>query len=274
MQAWINLVILAVVQGITEFLPVSSSGHLEVLSAFFGFRGEESVTIEIMLHTGSLVAIVIFYFRLLLGFFTKSQFHLLLMVLLGSIPAGIAGVAIKGAGMDAAVSGYLPLVGMGFLITGVLLNLPDKKKLVERATGGKAPTELADISWKQALVIGLAQMVAIRPGISRSGSTISVGLLAGLKRDAAAAFSFLLALPAIAGATLLEVVKLVRKGNGGYSFSYCQLAVAAIVSAVVSYFALRFLVRLVNQGRLGIFRYYLFALGAAVLIYSLWIIDK
>ncbi len=270
MAIWLNLLILAVVQGITEFLPVSSSGHLAVLSAFFGFRGEESITIEIMLHAGSLVAIAVFYFRLLLGFFTRSQFRLLLMIILASIPAGVAGVAVKHYGVIEDISGYLPAIGMAFLVTAVVLHLPDKEKLMQRTTKGREPTDLANISWKQAVVIGLAQMVAILPGISRSGSTISVGLLSGLKRDAAASFSFLLALPAIAGATLLELVKLLKHGNSGYAFSYCQLAVAAAVSAVVSYFALRFLVKLVNQGRLGVFRYYLFSLAAAVFIYSIY----
>ena len=100
MNVWIYVVILAVVQGIAEFLPISSSGHLAVLGTLFGFREDRSLALGIVLHAGSLLAILVFYFRTLLGFFRKEQFHLLLMVIVGTIPAGLAGVALKLSGLD------------------------------------------------------------------------------------------------------------------------------------------------------------------------------
>ena len=266
MSVWIYIAILAVVQGIAEFLPISSSGHLAVLGALFDFRPDESLSLGIVLHAGSLLAIVVFYFRTLLGFFRRDQFHLLLMVVLGSVPAGVAGVLLKLSGMGEMLFGDLLLIGMAFLITGTVLHLTGKKKLIP--TGEH--TELRAISWRQSLIIGLTQMVAIGPGISRSGSTISAGLLCGVSREAAAAFSFLLALPAIAGAAFLELLSLLREsGESGLTLEPGQLVFAVALSAGVSFGALAFLVRMVRKGRLDLFSWYMFAVGAAVIIWRI-----
>ncbi len=259
MSLWIYVVLLAVIQGLTEFLPVSSSGHLAVLAAFFGFKGEESATLGIMLHAGSLLAIIVFYFQLLLGFFKRDQFHLLCMVILGSIPAGVAGVVIKHFKWDEWLFGDLAVIALGFLITGALLRLSGKEKLIRRDT---PPTPIKEITWKQSLTVGVVQSAAILPGISRSGSTIVAGLLAGIERESAAAFSFLLALPAIFGATLLETLDLVRgKAASAMTVSYLQLGVAVAVSAIVSFAALHFLVKVVKKGKLCYFSWYVIALG-------------
>ena len=261
---WIKLFLLAVLQGVTEFLPVSSSGHLAVLLSLFGFDGETGAAIGIMLHAGSLVAITIFYFKLLIGFFRRDQLPLLGMVIIGTIPAGIAGVLLKKFGIDAMLVGFMPVVGLGFLITATVLRISGKEKLfVNRGE----PVELKDITWKQALAVGCAQMVAIIPGISRSGTTISVGMISGIKREAAAAFSFLLAIPAIAGATLLELVELCCDEQcAGNAVNLWEMIFAVAVSAVVSFLSLTFLIKIVRKGKLAVFGYYLFALGALVLL--------
>ena len=265
---WVYIAILAVVQGIAEFLPISSSGHLALLGAVFDIDPERSLSLGIVLHAGSLLAIVAFYFRTLLGFLRRDQLHLLLMVVLGSIPAGIGGVALKLSGAGEMLFGDPLLIGMAFLITGMVLRLTAKPKLVP---AGK-PAELKEITWRQALIVGFSQMVAIIPGISRSGSTIAAGILCGVGREAAATFSFLLALPAIGGAALLELMKLAKHGAGDEIADPGILAFAVVLSCMVSYGALTLLVKLVRGGRLEWFSWYLFALGATVIVWRIVLI--
>jgi len=271
---WLYITILAMVQGITEFLPVSSSGHLAVLGNWFGFRESEALSLGIVLHAGSLAAIVTVYFRELWKFLRPGRWHLLCMVVLGTIPAGVAGVALKSLHWDESLFGDMVVVGLGFLITGSVLRLSGRKKLVARSESGDA-TGLEDISWRQALTIGLAQMAAITPGISRSGSTIGAAMLCGVERGAAATFSFLLAIPAIGGAALLEVLKLCKSGDGSAgSVALPLLLLGFAVSALVSFGALTLLLKIVRRGKLSWFSWYLFLLGALVLGWQFFVAVK
>lgn len=267
MSLWVYLFLLAFTQGITEFLPISSSGHLAVLGSVFGFREPESLSFGIVLHAGSLAAIVVFYFRELWKFVVPGRRHLLGMVLLGSVPAGIGGVALKMLELDERLFSKesLMMVGFSFLITGALLRLTGKPKLTARADSPSAH-DLDSISARQALTIGVAQLIALLPGISRSGSTIAAGILSGVKREAAAAFSFLLALVAIGGAVFLEVIKLLRRGGGNGEFGTIHFVFGFIVSAAVSFVSLAFLMKVIRKGRFAWFSYYLFLLGAAVIV--------
>ena len=266
MQNWIHIIIMAAAQGLTEFLPVSSSGHLVVLGKLFGFDADTNLSLGIFLHAGSLFAIVAFYFKLLMGFFKKEQFHLLLMLIAGSIPAAAAGVTLKLTGWGAKLFDDPLITGMAFLVTGALLLLTGKKKLVpdqERAVA------IRDITLKQAVIVGLVQMGAILPGISRSGSTISAGVLCGVKREDAAAFSFLLALPAIAGASLIELLSALRgAGEAAQSLPALQLVAAVVISFLFSMGALICVVSIVKKSRLSVFSWYLFALGIAVIVWQ------
>lgn len=248
---------LAVLQGLTEFLPVSSSGHLVLLGSIFGFSGEENLALGVLLHAGSLAAIVTFYFSTLIGFFKKDQFKLLLMVIVGSVPAGIAGVALELSGLNTALFSNPAAVGLAFWITATLLRITSKPKLCAKCE----PVELKNITLKQALTVGFSQAFAILPGISRSGSTIATGLICGIKREDAATFSFLLATPAICGAILLEILKVYKDGISVQG-EWGQLIVAVIVSALVSYGALKLLVNIVKKGKLVWFSWYLYAAGA------------
>ena len=160
-------------------------------------------------------------------------------------------------------------VAMGFLITASILRLTGKEKL--RAKGD---TELKDITLTQSLKIGFTQALAIIPGISRSGSTIAAGYLAGVKFEAAAAFSFLLALPAIAGAVLLEMIDLGRNSFQLGDFSTTQLTAAFLISAVTSFASLYLLVKLVRQRKLKYFSWYMFFIGAAVMIWQILSMSK
>lgn len=268
MENFIKVTILAVVQGLTEFLPVSSSGHLELLTSFFKFRNSDSMTLSIMLHAGSLAAIVIFYFKTIWGLFKKENCRVIGLIVLGSVPAGIFGVTLKLTGYDAMLSSSLPIVGFGFLITAALLRLSTKEKLIQLGPG-EAPKKLSEMSWRQALTIGVVQAIAIVPGISRSGSTISCGIITGVERESAAAFSFLLALPAIGGAALLEFIGLLKGSSTAVDvFTLPQLVWGVCLSAAVSFGALALLMNFVKKGKLVWFAWYLNLLGAAVLLYS------
>lgn len=268
MEQFIKVTLLAILQGVTEFLPVSSSGHLELLSTFFKFKNSDSMTLSIMLHAGSLAAIIVFYFKTIWSLLKKENLRVIGMILLGSIPAGIFGITLKLTGYDEMLSNSIVVVGFGFLITAALLRISTKEKLIQLAPG-EAPKKLSEISWYQALTVGVVQAVAIVPGISRSGSTISCGIITGIERQSAATFSFLLALPAIGGAALLELLSLLKKGSGGTEvFTAAQLIWGVSVSAVVSFGALALLMNFVKKGKLVWFSWYLNILGAAVLLYS------
>lgn len=273
MSQYLYVTLLALVQGLTEFLPVSSSGHLAVLGGLFGFHESESLSLGIVLHAGSLAAIVVVYFRELCKFLRPERFHLLGMLIVATIPAGVVGVLLKRLHLDDMLFGDMLVVGIGFLITGAVLRLTGRGRLVAKSEGGEA-TPLENISWRQALTVGLAQMVAVTPGISRSGSTIATGVLCGLERSAAATFSFLMAIPVIGGAALLEVLKLCSDKEAAGGVPHGALVLGFAVSAVVSLAALRLLLRLVRRGKLCWFSWYMFAVGALVFGWQLYLAVK
>lgn len=257
MMETLKYVLLAVIQGLTEFLPVSSSGHLVLLGSAFGFDGEANLALGVLLHAGSLAAIIVFYFDTLIGFFRRDQLHLLLMVVLGSVPAGIAGVALELTGVNTSLFDNPAAVGIAFWITATLLRMTAKPKLCAKCE----PVELKKITVRQTLIIGFTQAFAILPGISRSGSTISAAVMSGVKREDAATFSFLLATPAICGAILLEILKMFRQG-AVIQGNAAGLIIAVLVSAAVSYGALKLLVNIVKRGKLVWFSWYLYIAGA------------
>lgn len=274
MSMWFYVVLLAVTQGVAEFLPISSSGHLALLGAWFGVDTERSLSLGILLHAGSLTAIVLFYFRTLLSFLKPDRWRLACMVVIGTIPAGIGGVALKATGWDERMFGDLMAIGVAFLITATLLRLSEKPKLILRSgqERGTPPTELEAITLRQAAVIGTAQMFAILPGISRSGSTIAAGILTGVGREAAGTFSFLLAIPAIGGAAFLELLSMWKKGGAAAdpgALDATQAVVGFFISAAVSYAALAWLIRLIRKGRLAWFSWYLYTLGTAVVLWQI-----
>jgi undecaprenyl-diphosphatase len=256
-----KIIILAAVQGIAEFLPISSSGHLVVIGKLLEFNPEASVQMNIVLHAGTLSAIIIYYFKELLNLLKPTGYKLLLPLFIGTLPVAIVGVLIKKTGLDDILFNNLFIPGIGFLITATLLWWGLRK--------GTDATPLEKISLKQALLVGIAQSIAIMPGISRSGSTISAGLKLGLKKADAARFSFLLAIPAIGGASLVEILSALKKQENVINSSQgIPLLIGFVVSAVIGYAALRLLLKLLQKGRLDIFAWYLYLAGASVLIWA------
>jgi undecaprenyl-diphosphatase len=261
----IEVLILAVVQGIAEFLPISSSGHLVVGEALldqFGHPIEEKLGLVIVLHVGTLAAILVFYWQRIWRLLDVDR-RVIGLLVVGSLPAAVVGLTIKGTAWGKTLEGGLEnplLAGLMFPITGVML------LWAARHEGGQ--TTCREMGFSQAFVIGLLQAVAILPGISRSGATIVAGLGCGLRRDESAAFSFLLAVPAIAGAGLLEYMKLAKHGPGPIPMA--GLLLGAVASFLVGLAALWWLIRWINQGRLSRFAWYVIPLGAIVVVWQAW----
>lgn len=268
----VQVIILAVLQGIAEFLPISSSGHVVVMSKLLD--GKFDVTeLNIVLHAGTLLSIFVFYRRQILWLLTKNR-RVVPMLVIGTLPVVVTGLVIK---MKYSWITKDPLLaGFMFVVTGFLLMTLDKlgndDEDDEKKSAGAEPTpetgiEYTEISWKQSLIIGLFQAVAILPGISRSGSTIVGGCLLGLKRQSAATFSFLLAIPAILGATSLEVYSMIKEEP---STPLWLLALGFFISFVVGLGSIALLVRWLGKGRLHLFAYYVIPLGFTVVVWQLF----
>ena len=256
----LQVVLLAVVQGIGEFLPISSSGHIVVLASLFEQFGQpfpgEKLTVNIVLHLGTLLAILVFYWRRILGLLGGER-RVIGLLVVGTIPAVIAGLWIGryfGGVLESPMTTGLmfPVTGLGLLWT-------------IRATPGEVTCR--SLSYGQALVIGLAQAFAILPGISRSGATIVAALACGMRRDEAATFSFLLAIPVIAGGGLLHLVDVLEHPPAGFQPGI--LAIGALVSFTVGLAALGWLVRWLERGKLHRFAWWVLILGPVVVAWQL-----
>lgn len=255
-----EILILAVVQGVAEFLPVSSSGHIVVLSHWMQERGSKPPDIgdlNIVLHVGTLFSILVFYHQRIWRLLTTER-RIIGMLILGTIPAVLVGLPIKKLCEHILENPWI--AGAMFPVTGAALLF-----LSYRPAG---TVEYPQMTIRQALWIGISQAVAILPGLSRSGSTIATGVGVGLTRNSAAAFSFLLAIPVIAGAGLLEGLDAWKTGELSTPISH--LLLGAAVSFVVGLGSLWALNRWLEQGRLQIFAWYCILLGIAVLGWQSW----
>jgi undecaprenyl-diphosphatase len=260
-----TILILAVVQGVTEFLPVSSSGHLVVAEALFQSLGwgsvPEKLEVNIALHVGTLVSVLIYYWRDIVRVLTTDR-RAIGLIIVGSIPAGIIGVGIKvfaPESVENMLTESALFAGSLFPVTALLLIWSSRQPPHEKG--------YVELSYSAAFAIGVFQAIAILPGISRSGATIAAGLVMGLKRDAAATFAFLLAIPAIGGAGLLEAMEVI--GGQPSSTPPGILAAGVVVSTLVGLVSLAALVRFVQRGRLAVFAWYLVPLGIAVVAWQL-----
>jgi undecaprenyl-diphosphatase len=253
------VLILAVVQGLTEFLPVSSSGHLLVAAALCEQWGLELPTnvvpLSIVLHVGTLLSILVFYRRRIWRLLGEDR-RVIGLLVVGTIPAVLIGLPIKEFASDDLLNNLL-LAGAMFPVTGALL-LWASRHLNEEG-------QYAQLTYSQALLIGLFQAFAILPGVSRSGSTLTAGLLTGLDRENAASFAFLLAIPAIAGAGVLEAKDLVEQTAP----PLVALLIGAGISFVIGLAGLWWLTAWVRRGRLALFAWYCIPLGAVVLVWRL-----
>ena len=257
---YLRIVILGVVQGITEFLPISSDGHLVVADRLFGlFSGEAlpkgDLLETIILHLGTLLAILVIYFRRILRLLGADR-RVIGLLIAGTIPAGIVGIVLEERFSDWLIDPRL--TGAMLLANGVMLLWINRRS--------EGPLAYQQLTYAQTLLIGACQAAAPLLGISRSGTTIAGGLAVGLRRDDAATFSFLLAIPAISGAVAVALWKLARGAE--ISSSAGVLAVGATVSFFVGLVSLRLLLKVLSSGRLHWFGWWCIGLGAVVLAWQ------
>lgn len=259
----IEAIILGIIQGLTEFLPVSSSGHLELGKAILGDQSlpEESLLFTVVLHFATaLSTIVIFRKEILeiiaglLQFKWNEQTEFSLKIILSMIPAAIIGVLFNDQ-IEALFSRQIILVGAMLILTGLLLFLADRAKKTDKK-----------VTYKSALLIGISQAIAILPGISRSGATISTSVLLGIDRERAARFSFLMVVPLILGKMAKDLL------DGGIAESQMEvlpLVLGAIAAFVSGLLACQWMISLVKKSQLKYFSYYCLVVGVIALVISI-----
>ena len=263
-MTWLQTIVLAIAQGLTEFLPISSSGHLVLVPAVFGWI-DQGLTFDVAVHFGSLLAVAVYFrndlkslisggARLLGGDGSSAESRMAVFIVIGTVPAAIAGIFLAGwieANLRSPLVIVYTLAGYG-----VLMALADRF--------GKHQRVLANLGLKDAVIIGIAQALALVPGTSRSGITISAALILGFQRTDAARFSFLLSAPVILLATGYETSLLFVEGT---HIAWAQLAIGASISAVVAYLSIDFFMRFVNA--IGLLPFALYRLGlAGVVLYA------
>ncbi|MDX9872183.1 MAG: undecaprenyl-diphosphate phosphatase [Clostridia bacterium] len=253
----IKAIILGFVQGFTEFLPVSSSGHLLVFRKLFGLA-EAGLFLDTMLHFGTLVAVLAVFWRDVWDMIRRPFSRLTLLVVTATIPTALIGLLFKDLFEELAVSGVT--AGWEFLATGVILWLADSLK-------DRGYKNIEKISYKDALVVGTLQGVAILPAISRSGLTIAGAFFQGIDRNTAARFSFLVSIPAIMGAVVLQSKDLLEGAAG--MIGALPLAAGTLMAAVTGYIAVKWMLSIIRRGSLKVFAVYVWILGAIILVLQL-----
>ena len=267
----INAIVLAVVQGLTEFLPVSSSGHLVLGEALLGANSiGQSIAFELVVHLGTFLAVLVIFWNdilHLIGVFIpriarpalwkqeyaeNPDFKLAILMLVAMLPAGVIGLLLRDHITDLFSQPFM--VSIALLLTGSMLLSTKFYKKSDNSIG-----------LLQSILIGFAQALALVPGISRSGSTISMGLALGIKQKDVARFSFIMVLPLIIAATALEFIDLLKVGISLNEILH--LFVGLVVSFVVGYLSLKWLLNLLKQGHFHYFAWYCYAIAIAGLFY-------
>lgn len=266
----LDIIILGIIQGIAEFLPISSSAHLIIFREIFGLGSNIGSNIELAfdlaLHFGTLLAIVIFFFKelwkLLIDGLTKGNKtkdgKLFWFLILATIPAGIVGVLFEDV-FDSFFRKQLWLIALALIIMGIIIYLVDKKS--------KADKSMKDLKWYQALIIGCAQVFALIPGFSRSGTTITASRALGLDREDSAKFSFYLSIPVVAGATLFSLIK--DNTITIISENLMIFGIGILISFIVGLLCISFLLKYIKKNDFKIFMIYRIILGILVL-FILW----
>lgn len=262
---WLQALILGLIQGLTEYLPVSSSGHLAIGSYLFGINGEDNLAFTIVVHVATVLSTFVilwseidWIFRGLFKFKMNDETKYFLNIVVSMIPIGIVGVFFKDTVEEIFGSGLL-IVGCMLLLTALLLTFSYFAK----------PRVKENISWKDALIIGLAQACAVMPGLSRSGSTIATGLMLGNKKEKMAQFSFLMVIPPILGEALLDVIKMAKGDNPFGDVSTIVLVVGFVAAFVSGCMACKWMINIVKKGKLIYFGIYCAIAGAVTIICSL-----
>ena len=261
---WLEALILGALQGLTEYLPVSSSGHLAIGSYLFGVNPDDNLTFTVAVHVATVLSTLVILWKEISWIFRglfKGQLNdetrYVLNIIVSMIPVGIVGVFFKDAVEEVFGSGLM-IVGCMLLVTAALLAFSFYAK----------PRQKEKISLKDAFIIGLAQACAVMPGLSRSGSTIATGLLLGNKKESLAQFSFLMVIPPILGEALLDVMKAVKGEEVFGGIDMLPLAVGFIAAFVSGCLACKWMINIVKKGKLIYFGIYCAIAGVVTLICS------
>ena len=263
---WFEALIMGLLQGFTEFLPVSSSGHITILSNLFGIEGEENLTFTIVVHVATVLSTLCILWKevdwILRGLFKfkmNDETIYFLKICLSMIPVGIVGLFFKDYVEQVFGSGLL-IVGIMLLVTAMLLTFTYYVK----------PRVQREITFRDALVIGIAQACAVMPGLSRSGSTIATGLMLGNKKEHLAQFSFLMVIPPILGEALLDGKKILEgAAEATGDISMLALIVGFLAAFVSGCLACKWMINIVKKGKLIYFGIYCAIAGVVTLICSL-----
>ena len=257
MQEIINIIVLGVVQGITEFLPISSSGHLAILQSLMGIT-EGSTLLTVCLHAGTLLSIIIYYRKDLYLLFRDKKKHEILLIAIGTAPLVLLGIPLNS--LLKQLEGNLWVVVAGLSCTAVMLIFIYQRNRSEK-----------ELTIKDGILTGIFQCIAIFPGVSRSGSTIAIATRLDIRPDKAARYSFYLAIPAICGAMVLQLKDLIEQQQQGIkpAFSLLHLGIGFGVAALTGYIALSVLIKTLEKKAFAWFGYYCACLALAL---SLWII--
>ncbi len=267
----LKAVLFGVIEGITEWLPISSTGHMILLEEFVKIKPEEFFELfEVVIQLGAIMAVVVLYFKSIWPLkkekgkvvFDKHILDLWGKILVACVPAAIIGLLLDDWIDDHFYNSIV--VSLALIVYGVIFIVLENKKVGSRKT-----KSVDKITYKQALQIGIFQLLALIPGTSRSGSTIIGGLLIGLERATAAEFTFFLAIPVMAGASLLKLLKYLKAGLAFSGLQIGVLIVACITAFVVSLFVIKFLINYIRKHDFKVFGYYRIALGILVLLYFL-----
>lgn len=264
-MSWLEALVLGLIQGLTEYLPVSSSGHLAIGSALFGIEGEENLAFTIVVHVATVFSTLVilwkeieWIFRDLFKFQMNAGTRYAINIVISMIPVGIIGVFFKDTVEDIFGAGLL-IVGCMLLLTAALLTFSYYAK----------PRQKTSISLKDAFIIGLAQACAVMPGLSRSGTTIATGLLLGNNKAQMAQFSFLMVIPPILGEALLDTIKAVQGEAIAGDIPMSSLLVGFFAAFLSGCLACKWMINIVKKGKLIYFAIYCALAGAATIICSL-----
>ena len=259
----LEAIILVIIQGFAEFLPISSSGHLAVAGYLFGLD-DGNLLFIIVVHVGTLIPVCIVYRKALWELIKRPFQKMTLLLILGTIPAGVVGVFFSDIVESALAS--MAFLAFGFIVTGTVLIISDRMAKKRDASYLKSYEQ---ISHMDSIIVGIAQACAVFPGISRSGSTIAAALSRGIARDQAAKFVFLLSIPAILGGLVIYIARFVSGQAQLYDVDFIVLGAGFVASGLSGYLAINFMLAAIKKAKLRYFAFYVIGLAAVIGVYLL-----
>lgn len=275
---WLDALIMGIVQGLAEYLPISSSGHLEICQDLLGMdiSAAQSMEFDLTLHVATVLSTIVILWCEFSGICTSvftwrrdRDFHTFWKIMLSCIPVGIVGVCFKDY-VEGFFGGRLDVVGVCLLVTAALLAFAyfTRTRGELRRSGAASASQGRDIGWFDAFVIGCGQALAVLPGLSRSGTTIATGIMLGDKRDQVAKFSFLMVIIPILGEAALDVLHALKGAPSQTGVGFTAMAVGFMASFTVGCLACKWMINLVRKGRLVWFALYCVIVGLVCIIFN------